>query len=78
MNSKGYITLVETKLWRNPDARRSVVAQIIDYAKELADWTYEKFVEAIKRVNAYENRTGGPLIDQFSDIEGDDFDQIAL
>lgn len=37
----GQIVLVETKLWRNAEARRTVVAQILDYAKELSDWTYE-------------------------------------
>jgi hypothetical protein len=78
MNSKGYITLVETKLWRNPEARRAVVAQIIDYAKEIAEWSYEQFVEAIKRSSLYKNRSGDPLIDQFSDMEGDDFDQVVF
>ena len=28
INPKGFLSLVETKLWRNPEARRSVVAQI--------------------------------------------------
>jgi hypothetical protein len=37
----GKIVLVETKLWRNAEARRIVVAQILDYAKELSAWTYE-------------------------------------
>lgn len=37
----GQIVLVETKLWRNPEARRAVVAQILDYAKELTSWSYE-------------------------------------
>lgn len=37
----GKIVLVETKLWRNAEARRIVVAQILDYAKELSGWTYE-------------------------------------
>jgi len=78
MNSKGYITLVETKLWRNPEARRSVVAQIIDYAKEIAEWSYEQFVEAIKRSSLDKKRSGDPLIDQFSDMEGDDFDQVVF
>ena len=31
----GRLTLVECKLWRNPESRRTVVAQIRDYAKEL-------------------------------------------
>ncbi len=33
--------LVEAKLWRNPEARRKVIGQILDYAKELSRWNYE-------------------------------------
>ena len=39
---EGFLVLVETKLWRNPEARRQVVAQIIDYTKEIARWSYER------------------------------------
>ncbi len=44
----GNIVLVECKLWRNPEARRKVIAQIIDYASELATWSYEKLDSAVK------------------------------
>lgn len=37
----GQPVIIETKLWRNPEARREVVAQILDYAKELTGWTFE-------------------------------------
>lgn len=37
----GQVVLVETKLWRNPEARREVVGQILDYAKQLTTWTFE-------------------------------------
>lgn len=37
----GQVVLIETKLWRNPEARRKVVAQILDYAKNLTTWTYD-------------------------------------
>lgn len=37
----GQVVLVETKLWRNPEARREVVGQILDYAKQLTTWTYQ-------------------------------------
>jgi hypothetical protein len=37
----GQVVLVETKLWRNPEARREVVAQVLDYAKQLTTWTYD-------------------------------------
>jgi hypothetical protein len=43
VTATGRVVLIETKLWRNPDARRTVVGQILDYAKELASWSYEDF-----------------------------------
>ena len=48
----GYITIVETKLWRNPEAKREVVGQILDYAKELANWTFTDFNNEIKKRNS--------------------------
>jgi hypothetical protein len=45
----GDIALVECKLWRNPEARRSVIAQIIDYASELTTWSYDALDSAIRR-----------------------------
>lgn len=38
----GGVVIVETKLYRNQESRRTVVAQIIDYAKELQKWDAEK------------------------------------
>ena len=35
LNPLGMPTLVECKLWRNPEARREVVGQILDYASAL-------------------------------------------
>jgi hypothetical protein len=37
----GQLVLVETKLWRNPEARREVVGQILDYARHLTSWSYD-------------------------------------
>jgi hypothetical protein len=45
----GLPTLVECKLWRNPEARREVVAQVLDYAKELSRWNYADLVRATCR-----------------------------
>jgi hypothetical protein len=36
----GGLVIVECKLWRNPQARREVIGQILDYAKELSAWEY--------------------------------------
>ena len=41
VNHLGRLTLAEFKLWRNPQARREVIGQILDYAKDLASWDYE-------------------------------------
>ena len=41
VNPQGRIVVVEFKLWRNPEARREVIGQILDYAKDLASWSYE-------------------------------------
>ena len=40
INAHGRLTLVECKLWRNPEARRKVVAQILDYARAVSRWSY--------------------------------------
>ena len=40
ITENGQLVVVETKLWRNPEARRVVVAQILDYAKQLTKWSY--------------------------------------
>jgi hypothetical protein len=51
VNPDGCIALIETKLFRNPEARREVIAQAVDYASRLSGWSYWQFVEAIKRAN---------------------------
>lgn len=45
---RGDIVLVETKLWRNPEARRKVVGQILDYAKDLSLCSYSDLEKAVR------------------------------
>ena len=52
---EGKICVAETKLWRNPEAHRSVVAQIIDYATDLSKMSFEVFCE-----NAIKDKGGDP------------------
>jgi hypothetical protein len=51
LSTQGYLTLVETKLWRNPEARREVVGQIIDYAKDISQLTYDNLEKLVKEYN---------------------------
>jgi hypothetical protein len=46
LTADGGIAFVETKLWRNPEARRAVIAQTLDYASALAKMTYADFEAA--------------------------------
>lgn len=49
LNRTGLPTIVECKLWRNPEARRKVVAQVLDYAKELTALQYSDLEAAVGR-----------------------------
>jgi hypothetical protein len=44
----GDIVVVETKLWRNYEARREVVAQVLDYARSISALTYEQLEAAVR------------------------------
>ncbi|MDE0343961.1 MAG: DUF4268 domain-containing protein [Deltaproteobacteria bacterium] len=55
-NRLGRLTIAEFKLWRNPQARREVIGQILDYAKDLAAWGYEDLQrEVSKRLGKHGN-----------------------
>jgi hypothetical protein len=56
----GLPVLVECKLWRNPEGRREVVGQILDYAKELSRWTSSDLQREVSRRL---KRSGNPLLE---------------
>ena len=45
----GDLGVIETKLWANPESRRKVVAQILDYAKEMSKWSYSDLQREVNR-----------------------------
>ncbi len=55
---RGEIAIVECKLWRNPEARRKVLAQILDYASEMSTWDYEAFETSIKAARQVDDENG--------------------
>ncbi len=65
---KGKLVVVEAKLWRNPEARRKVIGQILDYAKELARWDYEDLQREVSRATG---RKGNVLYDIVSEHHPD-------
>lgn len=49
ITANGQIVIAEAKLWRNPEARRKVVAQALDYASCLIRMSYSDFESAALR-----------------------------
>ncbi|HEY3848950.1 MAG TPA: hypothetical protein VGL95_17740 [Acetobacteraceae bacterium] len=55
----GLPVIVECKLWCNPEGRREVVGQILDYAKELSRWSSS---DLQREVRSRLKRDGNPLL----------------
>lgn len=58
----GDLIVGEAKLFRNPEARREVIGQIIDYAKDLSALSYEELDKAILGAEAPDGNGGHPKI----------------
>ncbi|MFS2112172.1 hypothetical protein ACCC88_20945 [Sphingomonas sp. Sphisp140] len=70
----GMPVLVECKLWRNPEGRRKVVGQILDYAKELSRWSS---ADIHREVAVRTDREDGPLL-QILREAGHEINEIAF
>jgi hypothetical protein len=64
----GLPVLVECKLWGNPEARREVVSQILDYAKELSRWSSS---DVQREVSHRLERDGNPLLEMVRAVDPD-------
>lgn len=65
VNEYGFVTIGECKLWRNPEARRKVIGQILDYAKDLAKWDYSKFEKECLRARRENKKSLFEIIHEF-------------
>lgn len=74
MTSAGLPVLVECKLWRNPEGRREVVGQILDYSKELMRWTAS---DLQREVGRRLNQRGNAILNLIR-AAGHDVDEIAF
>jgi hypothetical protein len=54
VSENGGLVLVECKLWRNPESRREVIGQALDYAKEFSRWSYEDLVDAVRDTTKFQ------------------------
>ncbi len=69
----GGLVLGEAKLVRNPQARREVVAQALDYARGIADWTYDDLEASVRVALKQPELTIWSLVQAETDLEEDQF-----
>ncbi len=72
LGSDAVITIVETKLKKSPEARREVIAQVIEYAAYLSEWTIseisrqaEESFNSDKASAEFQNKTFNQVIREF-------------
>jgi hypothetical protein len=73
LTPSGDIILVETKLWRNSEIRREVVAQALDYVAALTSMDYSRFEKAISKGMDAPQRIYELFADQPEALEEPDF-----
>jgi hypothetical protein len=71
----GQLVLVECKLWKNPQARREVIAQIFEYASLLKSLSYSDLVAKLR--NIVGSGKEDPILYQFRQ-QGVEFDEARL
>lgn len=74
ISSNGLPLIIETKLWRNHQARRTVVAQILDYAGQVRGWNYAK-LDALAQARWSKSLFEAAASDEFR--EQDWIDRVA-
>jgi len=65
---QGKPVLIECKLWRNPQARREVIAQALEYASLIRQWSYGDLSARLKSKLGSDG--DNPLYDAVADFDG--------
>lgn len=74
----GYPVLVEVKLWKNDEARRKVVAQILEYAKDFAGLNYKTLSDKIRKVRKDKSWGANPLFEIVNNGNPDSADETEF
>lgn len=75
LSSGGYPVLVETKLWRNPQARREVLSQTLDYIKDLTSKDFEWFHQQWRSWQKAEYGETASFMERLSEQAEDEIDE---
>ncbi len=75
INEHGRLTIVECKLWNNPEARRKVVAQALDYVSAISKWSY---ADLQRQVSIATGKQGNVPFDAVRQHCGDELGESAF
>ena len=73
-DERGRLVVIECKLWRNPQARREVVGQILDYARELSRYSYED----LQRQISVATKRRGNVLYELARAAGSELDEASF
>ena len=69
----GGLVLGEAKLVRNPQARREVVAQALDYARAVTNWSFDDLQDAVRKALKQPGFTLWSLVQDVADLDEQQF-----
>lgn len=75
ISASGCPVLVETKLWRNPQARREVLSQTLEYVKDLVKMDFEWFEQQWKTFRESTPHNEFSLAEQISNLAQDEISE---
>jgi hypothetical protein len=74
----GGLVLVETKLWRKPEARRTVIAQAMEYAAAVFRLAYDELERAVQRARKAAGQPVAPLTALVAAQAHESFDEATF
>lgn len=75
LSTMGYLVVVETKLWRNPQSRREVLSQILDYVKDIVTRDFEWLASVWTQFRKDRGQSPQPLLEAMSQASDEELDE---
>jgi len=78
LSTAGYPVIVETKLWRNPQARREVLSQTLDYVKDVVRKDFEWFEKQWALFRPPQGKEPPSLLEELSKVSDDEIEETFI
>ena len=78
LSTGGYVVVVETKLWRNPQSRREVVSQVLDYVKVTVHEDYEWLEDCWQKFQLNRSLPPRTLFEAIAELADDEMEESGF